>query len=157
MFFNKNRLFKLWNKTFWSKRMPKKKSHEENRQSVCSVCFRKGSRKVSPTDEKLIRYFVVENFDASDPHFASALCGGCYLVLHAYMNGYFSRPLKICLEGYAVQIPKKLRHQSESECECRICKISQSFVLPSRRKVKKSSTPPTITLCSKCLSAIGKL
>ena len=61
-----------------------------------------------------------------------------------------------CLEGYAVQIPKKLRHQSESECECRICKISQSFVLPSRRKVKKSSTPPTITLCSKCLSAIGK-
>ena len=78
---------------------------------------------MSPTDEKLIRYFVVENFDASDPHFASALCGGCYLVLHAYMNGYFSRPLKICLEGYAVQIPKKLRDQSESECECRICKI----------------------------------
>jgi len=114
---------------------------------------------VSPTDEKLIRYFVVENFDASDPHFASALCGGCYLVLHAYMNGYFSRPLKICLEGYAVQIPKKLRYDISPNLNvsaCRICKISQSFVLPSRRKVKKSSTPPTITLCSKCLSVIGK-
>ena len=66
--------------------------HEENRRKVCAPCGRKinpGTKKldyfcISEKHEKLIKEFINNNFDLSNPRFPSSVCTNCRKILQEH-------------------------------------------------------------------------
>ena len=147
------------------------KSHEDCRRTVCIVCGRKATEKVTESLVDSVRTFVVENYDPEDNRLPSGLCKTDKTVLYEYKKGVYRRDFHI------QDFEKYRRYITRSSCEsgsCSICNVgrySLSSLCPispdlptdeikvGRPRIsvcKDNSAPKPILLCSKCFSAIGR-
>ncbi len=55
----------------------KKRSHLENFQRVCAVCWNKCSRSARPVEITLINEFVIENYTSNSVFFPAGICPSC--------------------------------------------------------------------------------
>ncbi len=118
----------------------KKRSHLENCQRVCAVCWNKCSRCARPVEITLIKEFVIENYTSNSVYFPSGMCPSCSRKLYEYRRGYFRR--------------------TNSDCFCRIRELAKSH--PHKRRDGKhwqtrlmgSGKPETFQVCSNCFAII---
>ena len=155
------------------------KTHEENRTRLCLICFNKGKTMRLLNDEayNLIEKFVLKGFDRGDHRLPSAICGTCRLVIQDCSNGNLQRLKTLKIYDYSIFVGTKPHitrlSQSSTECDCILCETARSSFPklggtfgamkqsrgrpPSLMNDSSSSQPPTtISVCSRCLSVVGR-
>lgn len=118
--------------------MPHKLSHEENRTKVCAPCGKKiffGDKKptffhISENHAKLIRKFINEQFDISNPKFPFSICGTCRVTLSEHDK--CTRPKPTMPNYEDIQLPKETRANNDT-CNCYICITARYYGHPKAK------------------------
>ena len=87
---------------------------------MCVLCYEKGKRNISEKVEEYIKTNLIDGFSKDNLDFPSALCNGCYLLLHNKMTGKEANLPHV--HSYDLERPQMLR---DSECNCKICKLQK--------------------------------
>ena len=58
-------------------------SHASHRMKVIVLCYKKGRRPISDTEENIIRENLIRGYNKNDDNFPGALCDGCHLNISA--------------------------------------------------------------------------
>lgn len=133
-------------------------SHESARHRVCVLCYRKGSRKLSPNDISFISDNIIQDYSPNNPDFPAAICNGCYLLLSKKRNGQEVRLPEV--DSYDPRRQMTLRSKA---CECRICEIAHAELQAAVKLKKKPGRPVVVKdtikaesfkICSNCFSKI---
>ena len=135
--------------------------HELCRKKVCVVCYRKADRGLSVTDISLVREFIIEDYETSNPDFPCGVCNGCHLLLSKK-----SRNADVVLptiDDYNPQ--RKYNLRNTSLCECKICQVTR-LTKQDHMKLKKSpgrrpsselqpqSYSSKFKICAKCYAKL---
>ena len=162
------------------------KTHNENRQLVCLICFKKGSRMLRITDKELgrIRKYFMEDFDPMNEKLPNGTCSRCRLLLYRIENG---KPCVIDkgVDYSMLRFPAMTRFRGMgrvlgqiTNCPCSICVIARdhpgyenstyrgypgtgkarSYTLgrPPKIKRKRSVSAESVKVCQRCKKMIGK-
>ena len=155
-----------------------KKTHEENRRSVCIGCLGKASLDVlSPEIRRLVTVHFYPDFEAKESYLPSGICNTCYTKLLSQGRSYQrSLPKPVRYHDLAQSIrnmPITTRKSAGFDCTCEICRIgsSKQKVITSpfapskaieKADVKKgrpsldSKPEKDLPCCQKCLTTLGK-
>jgi hypothetical protein len=143
------------------------KTHEENRQKVCAVCFKKSARPLNDKQKWFILNNLYARFKEQEHILPSGICNGCRMILSS-REGAKPRPLPLRYnyEGLVQDLsnmpPLTRTHPS---CTCEVCRVAraqfpqlgpQHQVGSSRPPVNLPSQDTATVLCSHCLSEVGK-
>lgn len=113
--------------------------HDENRNRVCVICYRKGSRKLSSTDINAIQDYVIDGYSPENSNFPKAMCNGCFFILNKKRNG-IDVNLPMC-DNYDPDRPIILR--SSIQCSCRICCVARADLNEAKNMKKKPGRRPS--------------
>lgn len=135
------------------------RNHEEAKKVVCVLCFRKASncRKMSQRLINLVKIFIID-YTSDHLSYPSGLCSTCKIKLDkgTVINNVINYEER--------QIEKNVNDMGM--CVCDICAVARSNSYeyqkdPSLKKNKAgrpstSSPKKNMTVCSKCMSEVGK-
>lgn len=153
--------------------MPNKaKTHYENLQAICLLCFNKEKdmRKISDANYDVIKEHVINGFDSSDERLPKVLCCTCRLTLNEFVKGNFERKIKLYDHSLVGEHGPQTRFKfKNTECMCIVCKIARETLnktlitkaakgRPNSDDSKSSSNckPTVLKLCSQCLTTIAQ-
>ncbi len=118
-------------------------SHQDYCLRVCAVCWRKAQKKGSPSEEALIKEFVISNYEIESLFFPSGICSACSRTLYQYRSGNFKIVLKVSNDFS----PGLLRiKRTSAECPCRICAIANANPVlqgkgrPNGKSIRRASS-----------------
>ena len=157
------------------------KTHEENRSQICLLCFNKSKvmRLLTEDHYETIENYILDGFDRSDNRLPNAICGTCRLTVQECSQGNFKRLQRLnvydhSLVGTQPPLTRTTANNlslAPSQCPCVVCLIARSKSInlggatgsskqprgrPSSSNAFTDEKPQAITICSKCLTQLGK-
>ena len=148
------------------------KTHDQNRDKVCTICFSKGSRRLTDTQKSFITKNIFPDYEAYKHILPVTICNNCRFILASW-DGPNPRELPKGL-NYE-QIVLDLQNmapltRTQPDCQCIVCNIGKSNLASlgsqlnsgskrGRPRIKPPSPQATampLTICSYCQSEIGK-
>ena len=152
-----------------------KLSHDQCRFKVCAVCYcrsgMKATKKVSDSQEIVIKDLVFSGYDKSETRFPAGLCLTCFFVVNDNMDGVNkstkSGPprkfIQVSPEVYENKVQTFTRSNLSVNCQCSICLVARlngpswsMFLFEIKKKSKPSSDHGVRydRLCPKCFFPI---
>ena len=119
------------------------RSHDEARDVVCILCFKKSStvRKLTEEHHQAIQEHFIDGLDFYFDHrLPRVICGTCLLTLNEYKRGIFVRKIEL----FEYSTLKSLRTQTRSQggiCDCYVCETARTNGLKSRLTAKRAGRP----------------
>ena len=96
-------------------------SHNECRNRVCIVCYKKGKRPISDAENVTIQKHILVNYDKDNIELPNAVCLCCSIVLSNKIKDESTALPTI--PNYDPELPKLTRGTIDNKCTCRICKV----------------------------------
>lgn len=114
--------------------MPKeRKTHEECRELLCIMCFKKKGKSLQNFSQDIIPEIrkYIDIFDPSNKFFPSKICPTCRISLVKQKNGLESKLISVFnYDEYKSEInsitTRSAQNKSEELCECFLCKKAKS-------------------------------
>ena len=118
------------------------RTHSENREVVCGVCYRKSKdlRKITPLHLSQLTTLVDSSYSLDDSRFQTVLCKSCVLALAANSktNEKPERGRKILKPAYKNLTPPPAHDTRRTEalpCPCTVCDIARQTIYPGHQPV----------------------
>ena len=145
-------------------------SHEQSREKVCGVCFRKPKQyqKISPLVLHLIKKHSYKDYSLQDTYLPVICCMSCVCALKVIESGKDGRNLPD-IDYTDLKKPQAVNTRSavSEKCCCSICAVARlngheykeyektRRAKPGRPREKEKGTSVTVQHCSDCHSEIG--
>lgn len=148
-------------------------THEENRNKVCIVCFRKGTYNITDSVKERIRLYFMENISFNDSRVPAAICGNCRAHLLEISQGKkLVDTLPESVDTSTIVPIMSTRNCPEQiACSCQICQVARSHLkqnMPPKSPVGRRlseeqrelnnsiSTADVVKLCTSCQSVVRR-
>ena len=133
-----------------------KKSHKDNRASVCLICFSKGMTEGTAILIRIYKFFL-KSFKLSSEHFPNSICSKCRKASERLEKGDKNTIPSKPYDFSKVKVSILTRNQSF--CVCNICEIARTTITPGSTSENKGriklgrvnvSSPGAIKVCNRC-------